>query len=260
MGQRFGIDVSHWQGDFNFANAKNNEGVEFAILKAGGADAGLYKDSRFEGNYRKCEKCGLSKGAYFFGDARNTVEAEKEAAYFIHILKGKKFDYPVFYDVEGNMITKNSKGMLTEIIKVFCETMENAGYWVGIYSSESFFNKEMYDMELAKYTHWIANWGKRKPRLFSGAETQMWQFGGEINRNRSNKINGITCDQDYCYIDFPAKIKKAGLNGFKKKSIDALAKEVLADRWGRGEERRQRLESAGYDYSAVQKRVNELLK
>ena len=38
MGQRFGIDVSHWQGNFNFANAKNNEGVEFAIIKAGGGD------------------------------------------------------------------------------------------------------------------------------------------------------------------------------------------------------------------------------
>jgi len=34
MGKRFGIDVSHWQGDFNFAKAKNNEGVEFAIIKA----------------------------------------------------------------------------------------------------------------------------------------------------------------------------------------------------------------------------------
>lgn len=27
---RFGIDVSRWQGDFDFARAKNNEGVEFA--------------------------------------------------------------------------------------------------------------------------------------------------------------------------------------------------------------------------------------
>ncbi len=34
MSQRFGIDVSHWQGDFDFARAKSNEDVEFAILKA----------------------------------------------------------------------------------------------------------------------------------------------------------------------------------------------------------------------------------
>ena len=47
MSQKFGIDVSHWQGDFNFARAKSNEGVEFAIIKAGGGDAGLYKYSKF---------------------------------------------------------------------------------------------------------------------------------------------------------------------------------------------------------------------
>ena len=36
-------------------------------IKAGGADAGLYKDSQFEANYKKCEECGLPKGAYFYG-------------------------------------------------------------------------------------------------------------------------------------------------------------------------------------------------
>lgn len=50
MSQKFGIDVSHWQGDFNFARAKSNEGVEFAIIKASGGDAELYKDSKFETN------------------------------------------------------------------------------------------------------------------------------------------------------------------------------------------------------------------
>ena len=105
MCQRFGIDVSHWQGDFNFANAKNNEGVEFAIIKAGGGDDGLYKDSRFEDNYRKCVECGLPKGAYFYGNAKSVADAKKEAEYFISILSGKKYEYPVFYDVEGKMIT-----------------------------------------------------------------------------------------------------------------------------------------------------------
>ena len=44
-----------------------------------------------------------------------------------------------------------------------------------------------------------------------------------------------------------------------KKSIDTLAKEVIAGKWGNGEERKQKLTAAGYDYSAVQKRVNEML-
>ena len=44
-----------------------------------------------------------------------------------------------------------------------------------------------------------------------------------------------------------------------KKSIDTLAKEVIAGKWGNGEERKQKLTAAGYDYNAVQKRVNEML-
>lgn len=43
------------------------------------------------------------------------------------------------------------------------------------------------------------------------------------------------------------------------KSVDVLAREVLAGAWGNGNERYQRLTSGGYDYDAVQARVNELL-
>lgn len=43
------------------------------------------------------------------------------------------------------------------------------------------------------------------------------------------------------------------------KSIDAIAREVIAGVWGSGDKRKQALVSAGYDYSAVQKRVNEIL-
>lgn len=262
--KRFGIDVSHWQGDFDFVRAKSKEGVEFAILKAGGGDAGLYKDSKFEANYKKCEECGLPKGAYFYGNAKSIAEAKKEAEYFISILSGKKYEYPVFYDVEGKMITDNDRATLTEIVKVFCSTMEAAGYWVGIYSSESFFNSEMNDGELTRYSHWVARWGKSKPAPTSGAETQMWQFGGETNLIRSNKINGQTCDQDYCYVDYPVKIKAAGLNGYSKssnttpakKSNVEIASEVIAGKWGNGAERKEKLTKAGYNYSEIQSIVN----
>ena len=60
------------------------------------------------------------------------------------------------------------------------------------------------------------------------------------------------------------KLKAAGFDGFitteegAGKSVDELAREVLQGKWGNGAERRQRLEAAGYDYAAVQKKVNQL--
>ena len=40
--------------------------------------------------------------------------------------------------------------------------------------------------------------------------------------------------------------------------IDDIAHEVIQGDWGNGEERKERLEAAGYDYDAVQQRVNEI--
>ena len=45
-----------------------------------------------------------------------------------------------------------------------------------------------------------------------------------------------------------------------KKSVDTIAREVIRGDWGNGDERKKKLTAAGYDYSAVQKRVNELLR
>lgn len=44
-----------------------------------------------------------------------------------------------------------------------------------------------------------------------------------------------------------------------KKSVDAIAKEVIAGKWGVYPERKTKLEAAGYNYNEVQKRVDELI-
>lgn len=66
---------------------------------------------------------------------------------------------------------------------------------------------------------------------------------------------------------------KAGYNGrrwkkhgrlpyisYETKTVDELAREVIAGKWGNGSERKQRLNASGYDAAAVQQRVNILLK
>ena len=65
----------------------------------------------------------------------------------------------------------------------------------------------------------------------------------------------------YNYSLIQAKVNE--LMGAKapvpSKSIDELAREVIAGKWGNGEDRKNRLTSAGYDFSAVQAKVNELM-
>lgn len=219
--KKFGIDISRWQGkNFSIKNAMKNHGVQFAILKIGGGDNVCYKDSQFDNFYTQCEAAKCPKGCYFFGHALDMATAKKEVDYWLSLMKGKKFDYPVFYDVEADMVRKLGRRELTDIVKYVCDRIEKAGYWVGVYSSSSAFKSEVYFDELKKYTAWVAQWSASEPKL-TGQALQLWQFGGEKNKIRSNKINGVTCDQDYSYVDFPTTIKAKGLNGYPKPKKEA---------------------------------------
>lgn len=55
----------------------------------------------------------------------------------------------------------------------------------------------------------------------------------------------------------PAESKPAASTG--KKSTDTIAKEVIAGEWGNGNDRKKKLEAAGYNYNTIQNRVNEML-
>lgn len=65
------------------------------------------------------------------------------------------------------------------------------------------------------------------------------------------------CPGDYIYNRLGTIAKE--VNTKLNKSIDDIAREVINGLWGNGQERKDRLTKAGYNYSAVQKRVNELI-
>jgi len=263
MTKIFGIDISVWQKDMNLNKAKE-EGAKFAILR------GMYgncKDTSFEDNYIKAKNAGLGVGVYQWGRAANVAQSREEAQLLIeHCLKGKVFEYPIYYDVEDSILLRLGVEQTTEIIKSWAEVIESAGYFAGIYMNQSCFESEVSGNELAKlYSQWRAKWTTedRKPNC------QMWQFGGETNLVRSNRVAGYVCDQDFAYEDFSLIISNAGLNGYKKnssifvstnrKSLNELAIEVINGKWCNGESRKKSLLNAGYNYDAVQKEVNRLL-
>lgn len=200
MSKLFGIDTSRWQGDFDFARARDEEGVEYAIIKCGGADDGLYTDREFENSYNKLSDADMHKGAYFYGNAFSEDEARNEARYCASILVGKSFCYPIFYDVEGTMLTGND---LTDIVMTFMGEMKEAGFTkVGLYSSESHINNyvDINRVKDAGFYIWVARYSDTEPNI--GTDYDLWQFGGSDNFIRSNQINGQTVDQNYCYTEF----------------------------------------------------------
>ena len=265
--QKWGIDISKWQKGFDFDKAKA-EGVEFIILRGAYSNS---KDSCFDGFYKSCKDRGIPVGVYHYSMAQTVQDAKNEAKLMLSILKGKQFEYPIYLDVEDKTQAKLGKSALTSIIKTYCDTLEDAGYYAGIYSTYSYLNSYTNIAELRKYDKWIAQWYTH--RSFT-IDHGMWQFGGETNYLRSNNVAGVVCDQDYCYKDYPTIMRKSGLNGFKKtddtntspveekplKSVSEVAKEVIDGKWGNGDDRKKKLTAAGYNYDEIQAKVNELCK
>lgn len=200
-----GIDISHWQGVIDFK--KVAEVFDFVIIKAGGSDAGFYRDKKFETNYKKAKEAGLCVGAYYFvgKDCTSYAAGVADAKRFIELLAGKSFEYPVFIDIEQTPIVKRQGA--TNAVIGFCETMETAGYYVGVYASDiSGFKDRLVLSRLLAFDKWVARYGS-KPKFVT--KYGMWQ--------KSNKgvVAGIkgNVDIDEAYLNYPAIMARKHLNG-----------------------------------------------
>ena len=266
------IDVSRWQNNIDFAKVKAS-GIEGVIIKAGGSDSGFYKDSKFEQNYANAKAVGLHVGAYYFvgKGCTSTVDGRADGERFANLIAGKQFDLPVYMDVESTPISARTG--TTDAAIAFCSYLESKGYYVGIYASDISGFKDRLDYSRLKdrFTSWVARYGS-EPKY--ATKWDMWQY------TSTGRVNGIAgnVDMDDCRKDFPSIIINGGFNGYSKstptpapvpqptpaptpakKSNDEVAREVIQGQWGNGDDRKNRLTAAGYDYNAVQNRVNEIL-
>lgn len=201
-----GLDLSHWNPVDSFVKVRNRH--NFVILKAGGSDAGFYKDKTFEKYYYQAKLATLAVGAYYFvgKDFYGRAAGIKEAQRFAQLLAGKEFDMPVYIDVETTLPSK--KLAVTEATYAFCEYMEKQGAFVGIYSSDlAGFRDRLVRDSLTRFAFWVARYGSHPKYVKSYG---MWQFSckGKCDGVRGN------VDLDVCYVDYPTIIKKKGLNKF----------------------------------------------
>ena len=146
-------------------------------------------------------------------------------------------------------VTKNLSGTTTSTTTTTTTTKKDTLYrvQVGAYSA-----KNNADVQLKKVKA-------------TGFDTYMVKVGGlyKIQVGAYSKKENAEAMQK--------KLKAKGFDSFittesgsavtttSKKSIETIAREVIRGDWGNGADRKKKLEAAGYDYDAVQKKVNELL-
>ena len=213
----YGIDVSHYQGNIDW-NAVAKTGINFAFVKAGGSEDGIYTESMFEKNYAGAKAAGLNVGAYYFPGSNFTSEEAgiADARRFLDIIAGKTFEMPVAIDLEGTKPEDKDGATIATI--AFCKIMEAAGYYVMIYGGDIFsFNDRLNLGELDEFDKWVARYGS-EPQYVK--EYGIWQYSS------TDYVDGITentVDKDVAYKNYPEIIKNAGLNGFSSDTADEPA-------------------------------------
>lgn len=202
-----GIDVSRWQGTIDWQKVKN-AGTDFAIIKAGGSDAGNYQDKNFIMNVWLATLAGIHCGAYYFvgKNCKSAAEGLENAKRFEKLLKQVVLEYPVYLDFEAPD-SSNKKGN-TDACIAFCDYLESKKYYVGIYASDISGFKDRLDItRLEAYDKWVARYGS-SPKYVQ--KYGMWQYSS------SGAVDGIAgrVDLDISYKDYPSIIRSAHLNGF----------------------------------------------
>ena len=93
----FGIDVSRFQGNIDWAEVKR-AGVEFAMLRAGFGSGSI--DVQFRRNAEGCCAEGIPFGVYWFSYAYTPDMARQEARQCLETIEDYRVEYPVCIDFE----------------------------------------------------------------------------------------------------------------------------------------------------------------
>lgn len=201
-----GIDVSKWNAAVDFKKVRS-AGYDFVIIRAGYGKHESQKDKYFEQNYRNAKAAGLGVGAYWYSYAETEAEAKTEAAVFLKVIKGKTFEYPLAFDIEEKAQYNLGTAAVDKLIYAFCGEIEKAGYYCMICSYDNFFKNRVSEKTRKRFDVWCANYN-RAPSVECGIH----QYSS------TGKVNGCSGDVDLNITEknYPAIIKAAGLNGFKK--------------------------------------------
>lgn len=197
-----GIDVSSWQGKIDWATVADY-GMGFAILRI--TEKGNKTDSRFEENYKECQKYGIPVGVYKYSYALSVAEIQAEAQNVVDVLDGRELQFPVWLDLEDASQRSLSDSALMTLIKTFWSVVTAAGYKFGIYCNMDWYENVIPEEAKGKYDFWIARypaedngWLQERLRPSVGVG---WQYSSKAT------IPGISgnVDRNVFYKDYSDK-------------------------------------------------------
>ena len=205
-----GIDISYHNGEIDFSKVKSQ--VDFIIIRSGyGIKTTDSKEVKFDIYYEEAKKNNIPVGTYWYCYATTTEEALLEAKTFLNKVKGKKFEYPIFYDIEERKILNQGKENVSKIAKTFLEEVEKNGYLVGIYSSASFLENLFDDEIKEKYIIWVAQWGKNIDKPKYNGRWDIWQYS---SKGHIDGVQSQFVDLDFSNTNFIEIVKEKHKNGY----------------------------------------------
>ena len=191
-----GIDVSYHNGTIDWKRVKQSE-VEYAIIRCGyGTNDKNQDDKKWEENVKGCIDNNIPYGVYLYSYADTVEKASSEADHAIRLLQGKKFKYPVYYDLEENKVrNKVNKQTIADIAQTFCDKLSAKGYTVGIYANKDWFTNYLTDSRFNNWTKWVAQYNT--VCNYQG-KYDMWQCSS------TGSVPGISgkVDLNYSYSPF----------------------------------------------------------
>ena len=199
-----GIDVSYHNGTIDWKKVKQSE-VEYAIIRCGyGTNDKNQDDKKWEENVKGCIDNNIPYGVYLYSYADTVEKASSEADHAIRLLQGKKFKYPVYYDLEEEAIRKKlSKTEIANIAKTFCNKLSAKGYTVGIYANKDWFTNYLTDSCFNNWTKWVAQYNT--VCNYQG-KYDMWQCSS------TGRVPGISGNVDLNYSYSPFENSHGGGN------------------------------------------------
>ena len=245
-----GIDVSSWQEAINWSLVKGQ--IDFAIIRLGYGDNIIKQDDKyFLRNVKGCIDNNIPFGVYIYSYATNlggNASIQSEIDHCKRLLSQiSKKPFCVYIDMEDDSTVKLGRTLLTDFALEFCKQITQSGYKAGVYANQNWFQNYLNPSTIASYGYsiWCAKYSDNKPNISSNYD--IWQYTDK------GKVRGITGNVDM-NIMFNNIIVAS-----TQKTIDELAREVINGKWGNGDNRKQALTNAGYDYNAVQAKVNQIL-